>query len=94
MEDRVAEFVRLADVAIKIATAIASTTPNTEKAWMVPRAVRAVEILEWMKEHAVQGRLPSSKESGLGLTKFLGEWAPPELFKAGGALEDLFLARF
>jgi hypothetical protein len=81
------KFADMATALISKLEPLASTGPE----WRQEQARIALENISAFKEQAIQGTLPSSRGSGLGISRALGEWAPDDVCQAGYELERQFV---
>jgi len=96
MDEQLAEFLHLCDVALARANEIAQDLQRSGASQgKQEMAVLTVSILEQIKESALAGRLPRpSGGAGLGLTRGIGEWTEDEaLTKAARAAERFYRDR-
>ena len=84
------DFIRLVDIAIAKADALATSVAGTANEWMATDAGTMKVQLERIKNEAIAGSLSPSMGAGLGLSRALGEWAPDDLYEAGVAVENFY----
>jgi hypothetical protein len=81
------KFADMATALIAKLEPLASSGPD----WVRQQARITLDNIRAFKDQAIQGTLPSSKASGLGISRALGEWAPDDICQAGYELERYFL---
>lgn len=93
MDTRSMEFVRLCDAAIAEARRMLDSMEScTVDPDLRDEVNNTINILSIWRQKAVDGTLPPSNGIGIGISRYVGEWADGSaLWKAAAALDDCYL---
>jgi len=92
MKPNIREFVDLAGELIAVLELLIENATE-ESDWMKPFAEAAITNMREFIDMASRGDLPSSDGAGLGISRGLGEWAPPHVCKLGNKVEKCFIEK-